>query len=179
MKPEEFQEIEEYLEEFSYTSMCYTEYEEVKHYEVICRTKKVIVISGYHQEAKCQECHWAANTPDDLLEVIKGKHFLVTFVPREWVTDFEKAGFQVRNAWHDYFMGNFADVPEYSQSMEILKKEECREASELTLSCCGQSRGFTGQTPEWMEEWVSRNKGVADNRIIMLEINIAGELLGI
>lgn len=89
----------------------------------------------------------------------------------------------MRNAWHDYFMSSLDYVPEVDGTL-FLKETECAEASEVTMACAGQSRGFTGQTTEWMREWMdnsepeSTESGVY-NKAILAARNDREEIVGI
>lgn len=55
------------------------------------------------------------------------------------------------------------DIPS-NVTCELLKEADCGEASMVTKACQGQSRGFAGQTKEWMMQWITgKEPAVAEN----------------
>lgn len=65
--------------------------------------------------------------------------------------------------WNDYLAKELA---KYEINLEpyFVKADSCIEASEVTLSCIDQSRGFMGQSKEWMKHWMNNQKpAVPDN----------------
>lgn len=76
-------------------------------------------------------------------------------------------------AWNDYFNNDISKGVEYIETIENLKNCDCKEASEVTLSCRGQSRGFSGQTEEWMKQWIEGmesnavTSGCKDNAVLV------------
>jgi hypothetical protein len=155
MDQKTFRIIKEQAEQFKYTSMNYTDFEEVEQYEQRIHNDKIILLYGYNKERGYQEYHWACNNKEDLLAAIGTNHrdTLVSFVPAEWALAFKSFGFQLYAVYHSYFnpdIRNLADagIP------ELLTDEDCVAASQVTLSCYEQSRGFHGETPEWMYSWI-------------------------
>lgn len=178
MKREEFEEIKSKLKDYQYSSMEYAEYEEVMEYEILCMNLEMILVSGYNPEAKEREYHWAANKSKDLIQNIK-KEGLVTFIPHAWVPEMEQEGFVVRNAWHEYFLKSMESIGESAIETELLEKKDCKEASEVTMTCRGLSRGFTGQTEEWFLEWLSQDGDYAQNRTVFIERDAEGKIKGL
>lgn len=180
MKEQEWETIQDRLEHYKYTSLHYTDYEEIADYDIVCSQPELILLLGYHREAKCMEYHWAANSPQELLHGIRERECLLTFIPKEWVSDLEGQGFTVRCLWQDYFMEQLklGQIPIISEAeMKFLESSECKEASEVTMSCRGQSRGFTGQTAEWMREWLQNEE--AEDCAVLTERNEKGEIMGL
>jgi ribosomal protein S18 acetylase RimI-like enzyme len=164
--------------------MNYIDYSEVSGYQVVLENENVILLHGYHREAKCYEYHWAANSSGGLLSSINmDTQCLVTFIPHDWIEVFEKSGFVVRNAWHDYFMNSLDAIQDMGPS-EFLNEAESEAASEVTMTCAGQSRGFTGQTSAWIREWLynseleSMESGIW-NKVILIARNVSNEIVGI
>lgn len=155
MNKEDFIRIKQDLSNFRYTSLNYADYDGISEYKILHQDKKLILIYGYNVEAKKNQYHWAGNTAEDLLKAIDNseRNILLTFIPHEWVEDFKKTGFEVFAIWNDYFKTDLSDV-ECNDKPKYLTEDECEEASQVTLSCRGQSRGFTGQTTEWMKLWI-------------------------
>ena len=173
MKRQEFEQIKENAEQFSYTSLAYTEYEEVSEYEVLAQNADVLLLGGENKEARSYEIHWAANTPEALIASVKPrKEGLITFIPKEWVAAMEASGFQIRNAWHDYFADELtAACEENTAAYEFLTPAECELASEITQSCRNQSRGFTGQTKEWFLHWIgSENEDARHASVLVYRV---------
>jgi ribosomal protein S18 acetylase RimI-like enzyme len=156
MAKEEFLRIKQEKDKFTYTSMNYTEYEEVSDYKILCKNEKVILLYGYSIESGRNQYHWASNTAEDLISRIdiKNENVLITFVPSDWVEKLKHIGFEVFAIWNDYNNPDINSI-QYDVEPEYLTGDECKLASQVTLSCRGQSRGFTGQTEEWFRQWIN------------------------
>lgn len=183
----DFLRIQSKLGNYNFSSMEYIDYSDISDYQIILEQDNVILLHGYHEEAKCYEYHWAAKSADDILNAIDiNKKCLITFMPHEWVEAFKAAGFVVRNAWHDYFMDSLEEVQDLEsidEFVEFLNETECEAASEVTMSCIGQSRGFTGQTTGWVREWLNNSEDDDEsdysNKAILVERNEDKEIVGI
>jgi ribosomal protein S18 acetylase RimI-like enzyme len=153
---------------FMYTSLAYTE--DLEGFTSIKEDEKGLVLKGYNAEEECSEYHFAANEAADIIECIASDEqaCLITFIPHPWVEAFEKKGFRVRNIWRDYWKESLEDVCEQKE-VQFLKENEAKEASEITRSCRGLSRGFLGETPEWISSWLEGSCGgnVKDSTIIV------------
>lgn len=169
---------------FQYSSMNYIEYKEVKNYEIELENDNIILLYGFNHEAKIYEYHWATNKMEYLAEHLHDKKdFLITFIPHEWICDFEKEGFVIRNAWNDYFMDNLDNI-KICDDYDFLTIDRCDEASQVTMMCKNQSRGFTGQTTEWMQDWIKNGKVLENdtdvrNNAVLIERNANDEIIGI
>lgn len=159
MIEQQFHEIKDILQQFCFTSLKYTDYEEIADYEIVINDNKVIIIYGYNPESKRYEYHWACNHKEDLLRHLKKRNDneLITFVPENWVESLKNIGFDIYAIWNDYFA---EDLEEYVNCEEpkYIHHDNCKEASEVTRSCGGQSRGFTGQSEEWMKQWIENKE---------------------
>ena len=184
MREKEFNKIKSKLDSFKFTSMEYMDYEDVSGYEIEVENENIIMIYGYNREAKINEYHWATSKVEYLIEYLKEKKdFLITFIPNEWVPNLEKVGFVICNAWHDYFMNNLDEI-KCLGGYDFLTSNRCEEASKVTMMCKNQSRGFTGQTVKWMEEWINNTElsGVGTgtrNNAILIERNSDDQIIGI
>lgn len=158
-----FKDIKQQLKEYKYYSLEYTEHKSICDYDVICNTKQIILLFGYNQEAELYEFHWASNNASILLEEIKksNKKGLITFIPTEWIDEFKNNDFHMYAVWNDYFNNDISKSFECIDSMELLKSHDCKEASEVTLSCRNQSRGFSGQSETWMKQWIEDSESNA------------------
>ncbi|HEX3075578.1 MAG TPA: GNAT family N-acetyltransferase [Lachnospiraceae bacterium] len=184
MTEKDFTRLQEKLNGYAFSSMEYLDYSDIEEYDIVEDNENVILLQGYHREAKCKEFHWASNSAEDVLKLLGNERpFIITFIPHEWVDTFEKAGLVIRDAWHDYFMDSLDSITEQDAS-EFLKPEDCEKASQVTISCMGQSRGFTGQTVEWVKEWItnseedSKESGTYNNAILT-ERNECNDIVGI
>ncbi|MGM9973985.1 MAG: GNAT family N-acetyltransferase [Clostridiaceae bacterium] len=163
MSNEIFKVIKESIAKYKYTSLKYTEYEDVESYEILSNNKDLILLYGYDREAAMEEYHWAANKVENLLKEInkdEGKA-LITFIPDEWVEEMEKSGFKTYALWNEYFNNNIEETIKKVASLdcpltlEILKEQNSAEISELTMECRGQTRGFSGATESWVKAWLN------------------------
>lgn len=147
--------MKEDLEKFLYTSMKYTDYSEVEQYEVTLRNEKLILLFGNNEEKGFQEYHWACNEVNNLILSIdpEKKNVMISFVPRDWVLDLIKAGYQVEAIFNDYFNPDISNIV-VAEAPEFLTEEESEAAAAVTTSCRGQSRGFHGETQEWIRSWI-------------------------
>lgn len=86
MKKDVFNNIKEQLKDYKYSSMKYTEYEEISNYDVICNNEQLILTFGFNVEAGLYEFHWATNSASILLKEVNksNEKVLITFIPTEW-----------------------------------------------------------------------------------------------
>ncbi|WP_426350690.1 GNAT family N-acetyltransferase [Alloiococcus sp. CFN-8] len=162
MSNEIFKVIKESIHKYKYTSLEYTQYENVESYEVLSNNKDLILLQGYNKEMAMEEYHWAANKVEALLKEISKdeEKAIITFIPDEWVEEMEKHGFKTYALWNDYFNNNIEDTIkkvaslECPLTLEVLKEENASEISELTMECRGQTRGFNGATESWVKAWL-------------------------
>lgn len=175
----EFEKIKESISNFKYHSMEYTEFEDVAKHDIICNDDNLILIYGYNEQSSLYQYNYAFNDHKDFVKALYNckKDDLLTFVNKEWVEDLRRIGFDIYAIWCSYFAH---DLNKYKNDtpIEFVAKNEYKEASEVTLSCRYQSRGFSGQSEEWIQQWVD-NKVVdytKDCNIIVKKINgiIAG-----
>lgn len=180
----DFTRIQLTLCSYAFSSMKYLEYDDVSNYDIEIEQDDIIILFGFNREADCYEYHWAANNSESLLHQINlNKNFLIPFIPHEWVKLLEQSGLKVRSAWQDYFMKNIEPI-ESDNPIDFLSMDECLEASDVTMACKGQSRGFTGQTADWVCEWLTGSQdsdsdtGVRNNAILV-ERTTNNEIAGI
>ena len=179
MKQEVFEDIKNKLRNYKYSSMNYCEYEDVHNYNVISDTEELILLCGFNEEAKIYEYHWASNKAVDIINAINRTKCLITFIPHDWVEEFEIAGYTIRNAWHDYIKDSLEDIHDEADSAKYLCMDECKTASEVTMSCRNQSRGFTGQSEQWIKSWMEEKDKFTKNNTILIWQNAGNEIVGI
>lgn len=149
-----FEKIQEKACEFKYTSMKYTDYTEVAKFDVLRNDENLILLRGYDDKMSWIDYHFAANSVDELLGAIELNDKLhISFVPREWVDSFKQRGFEMYAVFNDYFNNDISNV-EVGETPEFLAESECEEAALVTQACKGQSRGFHGETAEWVRSWI-------------------------
>ncbi|RDY27824.1 GNAT family N-acetyltransferase [Romboutsia weinsteinii] len=156
MERELYEGIKSRIKNYKFNSLIHTDYEEILDYEVILDTEKCVLLYGYNKEMKLYEFSFAADEPKVVLDEINrsNKAGLITFIPNEWVCKFKENGFDIFAIWNDYFN---QDISKYivDDKIEKLSIDECKQASDITLSCRGQSRGFAGQSEEWIYRWIN------------------------
>lgn len=157
MKEIDFNEIKNRLKSFQYNSLEYCEYEQVQYYEVEVDNETVIIVKGYNKEQGIKEIHWAADTSLQIVKFIEmsNEPVLVTFVPEEWKDSFINSGFKEYAVYREYWIEDIRSANFEACSYALIETEEINSASSVTLECCGQSRGFRGESPEWIESWIN------------------------
>lgn len=184
MREADFLRIKDRIADYYSSSLEYTDYEDVAEYEIQKETDSLILIAGFHREAACGHYHWAANNAKEVLDAIgEADNCLVEFIPKDWVSTFEEDGFVIRDCWMDYFMDSLAEIPameEGTAEEDFLKADESKEASAVTMACKGQSRGFTGQTEEWIKEWLDNSgEGDAIHKAILVKRDTEKKITGL
>jgi ribosomal protein S18 acetylase RimI-like enzyme len=155
MNEAKFMNLKERAEGFQFTSMNYTDYSEVSGFEIISEDDGLILMYGYNQDKKTYEYHFACNTAEELLgKIDKDKrNAQISFVPEEWVERFKQFGFKVYAVFNDYVNPDINNI-EVVSAPEFLTEEDCEAAARVTVACRGQSRGFHGETAEFMKAWI-------------------------
>ncbi len=192
MSKEIFKVIKESLKNYRFTSLNYTEYEDIKDYEITSNNKDLILLYGLDKEKNLYEYHFAANKVEDLIRELRKDEdkALITFIPDEWTAALEKNNFKVFALWNDYRNENIEDTiaktaafEETAFKVEALKESDAAEISEVTLACRGQSRGFTGQSQEWVKKWIRQEdpwvKGSDAKNCCVLGCRYQDRLVGI
>lgn len=174
---EQYEKMQSRLDEFRYNSMRYIEFEEIKTYDILYDDKNIILIYGYNHENNSNQYHWACNEVEVLIGAMDSKesNVLITFVPKEWVNSLKEAGFQMYATWNDYFLDDL-QVFDKEFKLEKIKTHEYDIVSKITLACLGQSRGFSGQTMEWVRQWAEGREPAlpsyaANSSILVKKIN--------
>ncbi|QRN82935.1 GNAT family N-acetyltransferase [Chloroflexota bacterium] len=180
MDKAEFTRIKQQAEKFTHSSFFYAEFEELNDCALIADNDELILVQGENHENRSQQYLWAADSVDMLIPALAEEGpYLLTFVPRAWVSTLNAAGLKVRSIWHDYFRPNLDDIEEHPNiAFDFLSADETDAASEITLECRRQSRGFTGQTPDWLRQWLTNNDAVTHPAILTYRLP-DGELAGI
>lgn len=174
MNKEKFENIKERLKNFKYNSLEYMEISNVSGYKARVDNNDLLLLHGFNKENNITECHWAANESNELLKEIQKIEgdVLITFVPPEWVEEFKRMNYTTNAIWNDYLNNDIEKNIRAKDELEFLKKEECLLASNITLECKNQSRGFSGQSEEWMKQWLDGAKpGIKDSNVIVHRVD--------
>ncbi|MCI6277999.1 MAG: GNAT family N-acetyltransferase [Clostridium sp.] len=141
---------------FKYTSLNYTSFENVCEYEILLDDCDIVLLYGYDEESNYFQYLWACNNVEIFIEAISNKKddVMIQFIPEAWVLSLKNVTFELYAIWNDYINSDITNV-NYDKKPEFLTEKDCLEAAILTQSCRGQSRGFSGQTEQWMKEWLN------------------------
>jgi len=179
MNKREFERIKRKSETLSHTSLKYIGYQDIKDYVVFDESDYFVLLLGYNVEQQINEYHYAASDVYDLLKHMDKHSALLTFIPKDWVDILKDNDFNIYAIWND-FVCNKLSV-EASVTYNILKREQAEEASLVTLSCKDMSRGFSGQTTEWMEKWIDGSleslSSARDSNVLYLQVD--NQIVGI
>ena len=102
MNKEEFKRLKQKCETFSYTSLKYTDYQDIKDYNVVAENDYFVLIFGYNVEQQLNEYHYAATDVYDLLKHMDNKKALLSFVPSDWVDILNDHDFEIHAKWNDF-----------------------------------------------------------------------------
>jgi len=155
MRKSDFERIKKASELFQFTSLEHSEYNDIVDYKLLQKDDKGIFMVGWNKEKQLDEIHWAANHVENLKTHITeaSKPLVITFIPEEWMESLKKDGFEIFGIWNDYFKESIVraeSLPNY----ETLSEDDAEEISQVTLSCRGASRGFTGQSVSFCRDWI-------------------------
>lgn len=153
MTKKEFERIKHKCDTLSHTSLKYTGFQDIKDYTIVEESDYFILIYGYNVEQKINEYHYAASDVYDLLKHMDQHKALLTFVPKDWVEILKDNGYEIYAKWNDFICKELSMKEEVSYN--ILAEGQASQASSVTLSCKDMSRGFSGQTTEWMTKWIN------------------------
>lgn len=174
---ESYEKIQSRLDKFRYQSMRYTEFEEIRTYDILCDNENIILTCGYNKESKLNQYHWACNQVEILIDNMDStkRNVLITFVPKAWVNRLKETGFQMYAVWKEYFVDSI-EIFNDEIELEKIQGHEYDTVSKITLACQGQSRGFSGQTSEWVKQWAEGKEPalpgyVKNSTILVKKIN--------
>lgn len=191
-----YDDIMQHITEYQYNSLTYYRYEDVAAFDLYCNEKQLILMAGWDEESEMLRIHWAANSVDELAAGLsklrlmkKTDSFKISFVPKDWVNRLQQEGYEIYAIWHDFWIHNIDEcidqnLGQQKVNYECLTDQECGEASAVTMSCRGQSRGFTGQTEQWIREWLNgtENSAVdsnASDSTVLIQRDGQGRMVGI
>jgi len=147
---------------FKLSSMNYLDAKALGSFSIVKDDDTALII-----QSGCNErmlVHWAVNGVDDLISTVRAlartgiikEDTEIEFVPEACVEAFEQIGFRTLSEWVDYWKSPIdaieIDVPE-GLVVRCANKDEYARAAEITQACRGLSRGFIGETSDWIREW--------------------------
>ncbi|WP_055669573.1 GNAT family N-acetyltransferase [Desnuesiella massiliensis] len=107
---------------------------------------------------------------------VKAKRVFLEFIPSEFAEEMEELGFKVVSEWVDFWaqeLSNMEVQPSTSYNVKLIEANEYGNAGQVLRSCNGYSRGFKGESDEWVKEW---NEG--DNSCILVAA-MNNEIIGV
>ena len=101
---------------------------------------------------------------------------IISGIPDNWYDDFRRHGFDEYAVFQDYWVDSLTVPGDRYDDYEFLHKNDCAVASEISLACRGQSRGFEGESPDWFADWLDGEEGLNNTAVLICKTNnrIAG-----
>ena len=181
-------EIFEKAQGFKYNSVTYKDFEDIGEVnkENIFEINNVAFI--IEENNKGIQIHWGAETKEAYFDEIKkviafiedkkkhNKRVFTEFIAPEFVSGMEELGFNVVSEWVDFVVKDLQGVeisPSDFEGVRTIKGNEYEEAGKALRSCEGCSRGFVGESDQWIKEWDEKENSC----ILVAEIN--SELVGV
>lgn len=155
MTKQEYEALKEMAKTYRYNSFEYLEYEQVMDFKLIQNDEALLLIYGRNRENEITAAYWAANDAVLLAGKVKGlgHNILVNFIPAEWKDYFAKQGFSDYAIYRSYWVKDL-DLVDGRTDYSFLKEEEYGQASAVTRAVKNQSRGFHGESEEWIGSWI-------------------------
>ena len=102
---------------------------------------------------------------------VNGYPLVVSGVPDLRQDDFLSHGFTIYAQYHDYWIDSLLSPGSEYGDFDFLNENDCGIASEISVACRRQSRGFEGEPPEWFAEWLIGEEGFHNNAVLVSKIN--------
>ncbi len=151
--------------EYQFTSLAYADAEDMQNASLVVDSEDAIfMFTRLDDKIKID---WAANAKDAFLSglnktitsLIEGegiKDIEVDFIPVEYLDEMSRQGFEIVSEWVDFWKNNMdkADIKTPGNlRIDEITDNEYDKASAITKACKGLSRGYYGETAEWLREW--------------------------
>lgn len=161
MNQNEFENIKEKLKNYRFNSMEYYDYDQLKNYEVNINSEDLFIAVGYDEDNEIKAFHWAANNWTDLVKMVKKEkeQILLTFVPEEWKDNIISAGLKEHAIFREYWISDISKVHQEKSEYSLIENLEIESAAQVTMDCKGQSRGFHGESSDWIKAWIDGTEG--------------------
>ena len=165
--------------QYKYNSLQYVDSEDIENAAIYINTNENIFL--YQKSNLEKELYWDSKSKDNiqlfwaskskesffqgLFETInfikqneiKTEKMYVEFIPEDFLDEMNSAGFEVVSEWVDFWNSDLSSFNvDLTKSINIrpLNNDEITIAGDVTRSCLGHSRGFTGQSDEIIKEWI-------------------------
>lgn len=150
---------------FKLSSMRYLDAEALGSFNVVKDDDAAVIIqSGFSERTLV---HWAVNDVHALVSNLRAlvkagiikEATEIEFVPEDCVEAFERMGFSALSEWVDYWKSPLEPIDiEVPEGLLIRRAtaDEYAGAAEITQACKGLSRGYLGETSDWIQEWNQR-----------------------
>lgn len=193
----EIQNIMNTASEYKYNSMEYCDLEDISDAKVFINTEDSIFLykkprseQSIYWLSKSQDnmqVYWAAKSEDkffhDLNKLIKfikenerkTEKLYMEFISEEFFDKLKDFNYSIVSEWVDYWSNDLPSINIESKkniSIREMKDDEVSKAGELTRSCFGCSRGFTGESDKAVKEWLE------DKNSNILVAELGGKLVG-
>lgn len=156
--------IIEKARKYRYNSLEYVDVEEIANAKIFIKTEKYIFI--YKELKDKVQLYWAAKSQREFFEGLnkvvdfiskkQDKKLYIEFVPEDFVDGLENIGFRIVSEYIDFWNSDLSTVLIKQKDLLLirpLKDDEYMIASKVTRACKGYSRGFNGESDEWIKEW--------------------------
>lgn len=182
MNQAEFDRARERAARFRHSSFAYIEHRDVERFALLADRADLFALHGENAEHGLHQICWAADGPEPLIRAAAGLGVptLAAFVPPGWTESLTQAGFAEYAVYMDYWKRGLGDIPPCADAV-LLAPGEYAAASDVTMACRLQSRGFHGETPEWIARWVGgmESAGVDSRDHAGLVRREGGELIAV
>lgn len=176
--------IIEIAKQYMYNSLEHIDDNDLAGASVFAQTEDSLLV--YKETSGVLNVYWAAQEKDQLITKLRdfigflptpvdgARKVHIAFIPKNFVADLEKLGFQIECEWMDFWIADLASRRIEKENRYIIRplaENECSRAGEITRMCSGSSRGFRGESDQWVMEWKAADNSevfaaIEDNRIL-------------
>ncbi|WP_105616112.1 GNAT family N-acetyltransferase [Vallitalea okinawensis] len=164
----------EKIKNMAYNSLMYVDFEDIEGARVFFSNENYVFLT---KEIGDQlQIFWGAISKEGFIKGLKKlinqsdqKNFYIEFIPDDFEEELKLLGFRIESEWVDFWINDLdsVEISEPSKKVRTLKEEEYSEASRVTKACQGESRGFIGETGQWIKEW----NGNDNSHVLVVEVN--------
>lgn len=149
--------------QYKYSSMRYTQEEDLYESNILVNTDSILIIGTIEKDS--MKIDWATNNPKLLVESmitiekdlesnININHLTLEFIPEEIIELFEQINYVIKSEWMDYWKPTLeSKTTPNNLVIRPIEEIEYIIGSNITKSCKGYSRGYNGEEIEWFKEW--------------------------
>ena len=170
-----FTSIMERARGYKYSSMNYIDFDACKNAEILYDNDMLILLQDKSKLPSI--LYFATNNFEEVVHIIakmSGK-LRLHFVPKAYAEQLKELNFIEWGEYADFWNINLSKTAAQFKSLdkpEYLSLDECEEASIVTKSCMGRSRGFEGAPLEFYEEWLNEGNQIIIGRIGMVIVGV-------